>query len=269
MEHHTGTWFETLSRLHAEGRPCAVVVVTEVAGSTPRETGARLIVAGGELVWGTIGGGKLEHLAIEHAGALLAQGGRRTDTVDYPLSEKAGQCCGGKVTLFYETYPWTARQVVVFGAGHVAQALAALQPYLQSDVLLIDPREEDEIRPRIPVSKPWRLLCVDAPEEEIDELPESALVLIMTHDHALDQRVLERALRRGCFPYVGLIGSGRKWARFRARLAERGITEGQLATVTCPIGSTKTTKEPLTIAISVANELLEVMGELERAAAEG
>jgi xanthine dehydrogenase accessory factor len=259
-----GTWFEALAALRAEGRPCAVVVVTEVRGSAPRETGARLVVAGGELVWGTIGGGRLEHLALEHASALLSRGGRLTDSVDYPLAESAGQCCGGQVTLFYETFPWTRRQVVVFGAGHVAQALAGLQPYLEAEVLLVDPREEDEIHPPVPAERSWELLCVDAPEEEVDALPGSALVLIMTHDHALDLRVLERALRRGGFPYLGLIGSARKWERFRRRLLERGLEEASIDTVTCPIGSTKTTKEPRTIAISVANELLEVMGELER-----
>ncbi len=262
----TAPWFEALSRLHAEGRPCAVVVVTEVSGSAPRETGARLVVADGELVWGTIGGGRLEHLAIEHAAELLAGGGRRTDSVDYPLAEAAGQCCGGKVTLFYETFPWTRREIVVFGAGHVAQALAGLQPYLAADVLLVDPREEAEIRPPVPAERPWRLLCVDAPEEEVDALGDSALVLIMTHDHALDLRVLERALARGGFPYVGLIGSARKWERFRRRLLERGFDAADIDAVTCPIGSTKTTKEPRTIAISVANELLEVLADLERRA---
>lgn len=259
-----GTWFEALAALRAAGRPCAVVVVTEVRGSAPRETGARLVVSDGELVWGTIGGGRLEHLAIEHATDLLARGGRLTDSVDYPLAESAGQCCGGQVTLFYETFPWIRRRVAIFGAGHVAQALAGLQPYLDAEVLLIDPREEAEIRPAVPDARPWELLCVDEPEEEVEGLPASTLVLIMTHDHALDLRILERALARDGLPYIGLIGSARKWDRFRRRLLERGLGEDRIDSVTCPIGSTKTTKEPRTIAISVANELLEVMADLER-----
>lgn len=257
------TWFEALSALHAEGKPCAVVVVTDVSGSAPREGGARLIVADGELVWGTIGGGKLEHVAIEHATKLVAQGGRLTESEDYPLAEKTGQCCGGKVTLFYETFPWTRRQLVIFGAGHVAQAIAGLQPYLATDVQLIDCREESEIRPAIPAERPWSILCVDDPEEEIDTLASDALLLIMTHDHALDLRVLEKALKRGCFPYVGLIGSERKWARFQRRLSERGLTEELIASVRCPIGTSKNSKEPAAIAISVAAELLELMNAVE------
>lgn len=253
------TWFEMLDRLRERNTPCVVVVVTDVRGSVPREAGARLIVADGDLVWGTIGGGNLERLAIEHGTELLARGGGHSESQDYPLAEKTGQCCGGQVTLFYETYPWTTRQVVVFGAGHVAQALAGLTSYLGCDLQLIDGREEGEIRPLLPVERDWSILCVDEPQEEIDEIDPGALVLIMTHDHGLDLLILERALARGCFPYVGLIGSARKWERFQRRLTERGLTPEQIAAVRCPIGSSKTSKEPRAIAVSVAAELLEVL----------
>ena len=256
---YPSTWFEALAELKQAGTPCAVVVVTEVSGSAPRESGARLIVAQGKLAWGTIGGGNLEHLTIAHGTELLKQSQHVSESRDYPLAESTGQCCGGKVTLFYETYPWTTRQVVVFGAGHVAQALAGLQEYLASDLLLIDSREQAELQPPIPEQRSWSLLCVDDPEEEIEVIPEGSLVLIMTHDHALDLRVLERALSRGTFPYVGLIGSGRKWLRFQKRLAERGYSAEQIASVVCPIGTAKTSKEPKAIAVSVAAELLEVL----------
>ncbi|MEM7305633.1 MAG: xanthine dehydrogenase accessory protein XdhC [Planctomycetota bacterium] len=260
-------WIEKLSELRAAGRACAVVVVTDVQGSVPREPGARMIVADGELAWGTIGGGNLELQAIEHAAGLVAAGAARSESVDYPLSEKVGQCCGGKVTLFFESFPWTRRRIAVFGAGHVAQALGALAPWLQADVTLIDGRDEAEIRPPLPPAgeRPYTVDCVDAPEAVIDELAPETLVLVMTHSHALDLDVLERALRREPFPYLGLIGSGRKWERFRKRLAQRGFNDDQIARVTCPIGASKTSKDPRAIAVSTAAELLEVF---ERLAAE-
>jgi hypothetical protein len=71
-----------------------------------------------------------------------------------------------------------------------------------------------------------------------------------------DQDLVARALTRGGFPYLGLIGSDRKWSRFRTRLLQRGFTEEQLATVRCPIGVTKGSKEPRAIALSVALELV-------------
>lgn len=257
-------WIEVLSKLRDQRRPCVQVVVTEVRGSAPREAGARMIVSGGKLVWGTIGGGNLEHLAMEHAGRLEASGQEAGESVSFPLSEKAGQCCGGQVTLFFECFPWQRHRVVVFGAGHVAQALAGLQPWLGAEVLLVDNRDEESLEPQLPAQRPYDTLFIDSPEEEIDTIDADSLVVIMTQDHALDLEILVRALQRGTFPYVGLIGSTRKWERFQKRLAARGFTEEQIATVTCPIGAAHTSKEPRAIAVSTAAELLECMEEVSR-----
>lgn len=260
----SGDWIGELARLRAARKPCAMVVVTGVRGSAPREVGARMIVAEGRIVWGTIGGGNLERLAIERAKELSLRGAELSESVDFPLSERAGQCCGGAVTLFFETFAWVQRRIVIFGAGHVAQAIGGLAPYLAADVLLIDPRAEEEIQPELPPERPYELLCIDAPEEEVDALPSEAGVLIMTHSHALDLVVLERALAREPFAYLGLIGSERKWQRFQRRLAERGTPAERLSGVHCPIGLTKGSKEPTAIAISVAAELLDVLAEAER-----
>lgn len=255
---HPQAWIERLSELRANGRPCALVVVTGVKGSGPRESGARMIVAGGELVWGTIGGGNLELQAIRHATELLARGRALSESVAYPLGERVGQCCGGEVSVFFETFPWTRRKIAIFGAGHVAQAIAGLSAYLQADLVLIDPREEDDIRPELPKKRAWQLVSVDEPAAELDELPDDTLVLVMTHSHALDLEILARAIRRD-FPYVGLIGSERKWERFQKRLAQRGFTDAEIAKVTCPIGVSKHSKEPTAIAIATAAELLDVI----------
>ncbi len=257
------SWLETLAGLREEGVPCVVVVVTGVRGSAPREVGARMIVTGGRLEWGTIGGGNLEHLAIERANALLGRGERTSESASFPLGEKVGQCCGGEVTLFFESFPWTRPSIVIFGAGHVAQSLGALAPHLSADVLLIDPRSEEALEPRLPRERPYQVLFVDSPEEEIDRIPEASFVLVMTHSHALDLEVLARALARGTFPYVGLIGSERKWARFRARLEQRGFTHEVLARVRSPIGLVRGSKDPGAIAISTAAELVQVMSELD------
>lgn len=256
--HDQQLWIEKLSELRAQRRPCALVVVTQVKGSGPREAGARMIVSDGRLAFGTIGGGNLEKLAIERATELLLEKKTISKSVAYPLSDAAGQCCGGEVTLFFETFPWTGRKIAVFGAGHVAQAIGGLASYLSADLVLIDARDEAEIQPALPRTRPYELVLVDAPEAEIDTLPDDALVLVMTHSHALDLEVVARAIKRD-FAYVGLIGSERKWARFRHRLEARGFKREEIAKVRCPIGVSKHSKEPTAIAISVAAELLEVL----------
>ncbi len=94
------------------------------------------------------------------------------------------------------------------------------------------------------------------PEAEIAAAPSEAFVLVMTHDHPLDLAITAAALRRD-FPYVGLIGSASKRARFEKRFREIGIGEDRIAALVCPIGvSGIADKDPAVIAAAVTAELL-------------
>ncbi len=99
----------------------------------------------------------------------------------------------------------------------------------------------------------------DQPEAEIAAIPAGSFVLVMTHSHPLDQRILMAALKRDDFRYVGLIGSATKRARFIRRLKALGLSDAQLARLTCPIGIEGAGgKHPAEIAIAVAAQLLQV-----------
>jgi xanthine dehydrogenase accessory factor len=81
--------------------PIARVVVAAAQGSVPREVGATMLV-GPDTVDGTIGGGALEHQAIDRARHVLRT---RRDQIDrMPLGPGLGQCCGGAVTLLTEVW---------------------------------------------------------------------------------------------------------------------------------------------------------------------
>jgi xanthine dehydrogenase accessory factor len=90
----------------------------------------------------------------------------------------------------------------------------------------------------------------------------------MTHDHALDERIAERILRRTDFAYFGLIGSISKRRQFEQRMARRGMPVERFAAMTCPIGVAGITgKEPTTIAIAVVAQILQVRSALAAARA--
>jgi xanthine dehydrogenase accessory factor len=89
-----------LQRVEAN-EPTALVTVVEALGSTPRESGARMLV-GEAWLSGTIGGGNLEWLATDQARRLLRQGERDYAVQDYPLGPLLSQCCGGRVRLLLE-----------------------------------------------------------------------------------------------------------------------------------------------------------------------
>lgn len=89
-----------LLRTLEAGEPACWVSVAALRGSAPREPGATMMVARSSFA-GTIGGGRLEALALEHARDCLAAC-PAVEARPYPLGASAGQCCGGVVQLAYE-----------------------------------------------------------------------------------------------------------------------------------------------------------------------
>jgi xanthine dehydrogenase accessory factor len=88
----------------------------------------------------------------------------------------------------------------------------------------------------------------------------------MSHSHQLDLALVDAALADERFPYVGLIGSASKRARFEKRLREAGIAQARIADLVCPIGvGGIKSKLPAVIAAATAAELL-IRDEALRAA---
>ena len=57
----------------AQDAPMVLVEITSIKGSSPRDSGTFMLVSKDEL-WGTIGGGQLEYLAIDEARRMLITG---------------------------------------------------------------------------------------------------------------------------------------------------------------------------------------------------
>ncbi|ASP18965.1 XdhC Rossmann domain protein [Antarctobacter heliothermus] len=116
---------DALARAVAAHGRVARVVVADVAGSTPREVGASMLVwsdRDGLRQAGTIGGGALEFEAVRAAFD-------RSGLTRHPLGPSLGQCCGGAVTLLTEQFDADAvaaladRAVVARGAGDMPLAV--------------------------------------------------------------------------------------------------------------------------------------------------
>jgi xanthine dehydrogenase accessory factor len=145
--------------------------------------------------------------------------------------------------------------VALFGAGHVGRALVLALAPLPFAVRWIDSRE-GAFPAHIPTNA-TPVLSADA-VAEVASLPRDALVVVMTHEHPLDLAITAAALPHG-FPFVGLIGSETKRARFAKRFRELGVPEEGIRSLVCPIGLPGIrSKEPAVIAASVVAQLLEV-----------
>lgn len=139
-------------------------------------------------------------------------------------------------------------RVLLFGAGHVGQAIARAFAPLPFRLDWLDSRPE-AAAPGVAIQDEARLIELAAQAGPDD------LVLILTHNHDLDYQLTRAAL--GAAPaYVGLIGSETKKTRFLRRLTDEGVDHGHL---TCPIGIPGLkSKAPEVIAVSVAAQLLQL-----------
>src|SRR2546429_4802779 len=85
-------WVEELQQLRRDGTPAVLVTVASIKGSAPREPGAKMIVTAAGM-YGTIGGGHLEHKAIGIARDQLAAGAARGQGPRFPLRPTPGPWC--------------------------------------------------------------------------------------------------------------------------------------------------------------------------------
>ncbi|WP_426112134.1 xanthine dehydrogenase accessory protein XdhC [Massilia sp. PWRC2] len=144
--------------------------------------------------------------------------------------------------------------VMLFGAGHVGAALVAALAPLPCTVTWIDQRAD-----LFPTGLPdnVQVEATDAPEDLVASAPNDASYLVMTHSHALDQRLCEAILARQQVRWLGLIGSHTKRAQFEHRLRARGFDDARIDAMACPIGLPGISgKQPAVIAAAVVAQLL-------------
>lgn len=145
------------------------------------------------------------------------------------------------------------REVWIWGAGHVGRALVGVLAPLPGLRLTWVDTDRARFPEAVPEGVATRIAA--RPADLVAEAPARAEHLAVTFSHALDLELCHRLLGHG-FASLGLIGSGTKRARFRARLGALGHTEAQISRIRCPIGDPAFGKHPQAIAVGVAAELL-------------
>ena len=246
-------WIRALAELDSQGTPGILITVIEERGSTPRNAGAKMVVTT-DAQFDTIGGGHLEYKVIKLARQMLEDNQHEPRLERFSLGASLGQCCGGATTVLLEPMGTDVKEIAVFGAGHVGQALIPVLASLPCRIRWIDQRE-DIFPEHIPqgVTK----IVNEFPVDEVEDLPTNSYFIVMTHNHQLDQQLSEKILARDDFSYFGLIGSATKRKKFEHRLTAKGFSRKQLDKMTCPMGIPEVKgKLPAEIAVAVAAEFI-------------
>jgi len=254
----TTALYGQLIELQSRGTAAVLVILADALGSTPQESGAKMLVTAAGLHTGTIGGGKVEAKAMEVAQELLASGTAAPRFVNWALKTDVGMTCGGSVKLYFEPYlaggAGAAWPIWIFGAGHVVQALVPVLAPLDCQLTVVDPRRD--WLDRLPRSSNAHFLQHENPADLVPTMPANAFLLCLTKGHASDRPVLQRALAEKDFPFVGVIGSEAKAEVLRRELVASGLSAERAKQFHCPVGLPFGNNDPREIALSIVAQLL-------------
>ncbi len=183
------------------------------------------------------------------------------------LSKLCGRGCLRMEGYFSMPLP-IGQRAIIFGAGHVAQALCPVLSTVDFRPVIFDCRPELCTKELFPEAE--EIVCGDFAHiaEKVTITPEDYLV-VMTNGHSHDFEV-ECQVLRGEFAYLGVIGSRKKTASVNQRLLAAGIPQRALEKVHTPIGTNIKAVTPAEIAVSIAGEMIyvramarETQGELQ------
>jgi xanthine dehydrogenase accessory factor len=246
---------ETQRRLRADGVPHALATVTRTWEATSAKPGAKAVVsAQGEILEGWVGGGcargaigRAARKAIERNEPVLvalrpddrlaAEGVEPCEVRDGMIYERNGCASHGSLDIYVEPFV-PSPDLVVLGDGPVAQALATLARGFDFRLA----------REMPPVDAAREMPAADAARE--------MYVVVATQGRG-DMAALESALGAGA-RFVAFVGSARKGATLKARLADKGLPPSALAGMAAPAGLHIGAATAEEIALSVLAQVVQV-----------
>lgn len=229
---------EALSGAISARTPVAACTVVRGDG-----LGRKLLVFA-DRTMGSLGDASLDAAVAVDARAMIDA--ERSETRPYPAAS-------GEVEVFIETFPAPPTLLIV-GAVHAAQALCEFGKGLGFDVVVVDARAKLATPERFPRADRIIQAWPDEALAELDVQP-NWYVAILTHDPKFDEPAILSSLRTPA-RYIGAIGSRKTNEDRRRRLAEAGLSPGDMARVRGPIGLDIGAATPEEMAISILGEII-------------
>ena len=256
MTTHAATMSSLLLDTSERGGSAASLLVVGADGHVPEESVGRRVArvrhagARDSETHGGLGSAALDRAAEALLDAALADPRAREGL-------RHLQVTGGGAEIYLEVRR-PLHDLVVVGAGHIAQPLARMGALLGFRVTVLDDRPEFATRERFPEAD--RVVRADFadPFAEV-RIHERSHLLLVTRGHKYDYECLVRALRMDPLPgYIGMIGSRRRVRATFVQLVEDGIAPSLLERVHAPVGLDVGAETPEEIAVAVAAELVMV-----------
>ncbi len=242
-----------VNELLENGDRLVLASVIKSQGSSPRGSGAKMIVTENGDSYGTIGGGCVENYVFHEAKKVFNDGKMRTANVDLGDDSWSGigMACGGTVELLIELIAPNPG-FILLGAGHVAKVIANLANFVGYNVTVIDPLAEVE---DFPIALSVIKNNYDVGLSDLSITSNDSIVILTRH-HS-DSLALHSSLNTDA-GYIGMIGSKNRVKMVYDELLGKGFSEEKLLTVHAPVGLDIEAETPEEVAISIIAEIIMV-----------
>ena len=231
--------------------PMALVV--GVSGS-PEFVGTRVVVrqakGGAKSLVGSFGDAVLDDGALALGTQRLEEHRASTKGL-YELKSASGSTIQGYVEVHYPQ-----PDLVIVGAGHIAQPLCSMGALMGFRVIVVDDRPDFATRERFPEAE--RIVRVDFMDPFADiPIHSTSHIVLVTRGHKYDFECLRHLLKSEVEPpYVGMIGSRRLIRAAFSQLQGEGMPKDRLSRVRAPVGLDIGAETPVEIAVAVAAEIV-------------
>jgi xanthine dehydrogenase accessory factor len=245
--------YDALHQAQTANDPVALATIVSTQGSIPRHAGSKMLVREDGSIVGTVGGGTLESLVIEEGLASLIDGQTRLKSYTLNKLDEDPGVCGGTAQIFIEPIA-LAPTLVVVGAGHVGKAVAELGKWLGFRIVVCDDRAELCDETVLPNMDEY-VICPPGEMTQHIKINTQTYIVAVTRGVNVDTELLPPLLETNT-PYIGVIGSRRRWSLTAQTLKDNGIMDEQLARVRSPIGLELEAETPKEIAVSIIAEII-------------
>ena len=233
------------------GQPIALIV--PVSGP-PELVGKRVVVrqakGGAERLVGSFGDAHLDNAALALGTRRLEE--RRTSAEGV---QELKTDSGETIRVYVETHH-PHPDLVIVGAGHIAQPLCSMGMLMGFRVIVVDDRPDFATRERFPEAD--RIVRVDFRDPFADiPIHSTSHVVLVTRGHKYDFECLRHLLETDVeAPYIGMIGSRRRVRAAFSQLKGEGMSRERLSRVRAPVGLDIGAETPVEIAVAVLAEIV-------------
>lgn len=241
--------FDTLK----EEKKVALVTLTEIAGSTPRDEGSLMVVWENGEIFGSIGGGKIEYTVIQESIEAIKENKSRTFSHSLTPNGDLKMQCGGEAKGFIKIFA-PEKKLIIAGGGHVGEKVLELATFLGFKCIVVDDREEYKNKKSLEKASEIIISPYENAMEYLN-ITEDTYIVIATKGHAGDLDFVREALKTKA-KYIGLIGSKVKHIFIKNSLIKEGFSEETINKVYGPVGLDISNQLPEEIAVSIMSEIL-------------